>query len=443
MKNQQTMLSFNIILLLCALCSQALGVAWRSDVDEAILIEKAKPFTCVVEIKTHRSHGTGVLIGERTVLTVGHVLEGADPSVLEITAIDERGRAEIYSAVSAHILPNAGKEGQRWLDLGIIGLSEPVDSSRFSIAELDHEYADTYDISPYFNINLSMELEGVGYGMSGASNRPMMSSHGIRRYYQTKASFVFDFDDVSQSLDPHQVVLASITSFLHLETLLPLHGITMPGDSGSPVFRVDSGTGKRSLLAIAASSSIPNAHSDPYLLMTHQEYAHFSYLIPLFAHMDWILNTKRMIESSEIERSWAWFYSMFGGVEKEASTFQELTIPEITYDFSQITLNYLFRAIEGGHLVVIRRIIEAQGGVNETRDISGYGLQEPLNYAIDHASDSVVELLLELGGDPNKPNVSGELPLARAMANSRHSVVRLLIDYGAVRPESLVRHDEL
>lgn len=85
----------------------------------------------------------------------------------------------------------------------------------------------------------------------------------------------------------------------------------------------------------------------------------------------------------------------------------------------------LFYAAEKGDLAIIRYLVQEGGARIDEADTVG---NTALFYTIDRGNYQIVEELLSLGADPNKPNRQGVTPLMQAMRGGFGDIAEMLLE---------------
>ena len=401
-----------IFALYASLFTHAHAVVWREDVPESEFLKKAESFTSVVQIVAEDGYGSGVLIGPHTVLTAFHVAEACKPFASKVVAHDAVGGEAQYTILSTYfpdsLMCTASSEDMDdWPpthnDIAILELLEPVDTSRFKLSHFVGESEDSRDLTLLLKNDYFLEFEGAGYGSWGrwgaVPERPQVDSLGKRHYYQSRGNYDYELDPETGLPFLEMLRFSEYSNMDNKGSLLPLHGVCKPGDSGSPVF--DPGTG--SVFALCVNGAFLNYLTDD------SEHNELSGYVSLYPHLRWILETR-----SNIERM---------------SSILDFSREILTYDLEHVALDVLLQKLEIDDMDSLKHLLPRISVNLNTQDSLGH---YPLGMAIYKGDIELAQLLLDHGADPNHDNGSGFSWLELTVFTENWDLADLLRQYGAI-----------
>lgn len=205
-----TVAALTAIATLAVFVSIASGIIRRHDVDDERYLAHATGIDSVVAV----GGGTATLVGERWLLTAAHVAEQVNALSRTVVVGDRE-----YKIDKRVMHPTwLGEASPTSIDVALLRLSEPVDS----IAP-----APIYERSD----EIGRQIRLVGYGMYGNGLDGPDSDDARQRSAENIV------DDIAFG---HYLTFSF--SSPDDPDVLPLEGISGPGDSGGPAFILDGGT---------------------------------------------------------------------------------------------------------------------------------------------------------------------------------------------------------
>lgn len=208
--------------------STIIAPADNPAITDQMYRDAALPYTSVGEVKGTGLSGSGVLIGDRWILTAGHIAQGKAGGTFQIGG-------QSFSVTSALVHPNYNASGPLF-DIGLLYLSSAVTGIDPAVMR---DFGDASSI-------LGREATWAGYGLGGTGASGFQAPFAFRAFTNVidvlgdhpdyeglpATSFIADFDRPG---DPTKNAPASDA------TPTALEGNVTPGDSGGGIFVKDGG----------------------------------------------------------------------------------------------------------------------------------------------------------------------------------------------------------
>jgi hypothetical protein len=209
------------LLVLCTLSPPpAQAIVIRHDVPDSIYVALARGYPEVANVGWV---GNGTLVASQWVLTAAHVADQMSPFCHEVRFGD---RAFEVDSIRFH--PRAFLGLDAWVDFALLRLTKPV--AGIKPVALCHD-GDT----------VGAEVTIVGSGMTGDGHAGPRDSDGILRAARSR---IVRRDDRILEID------------FDSTGVVPLAGLSGPGDSGGPVFI--EGAGTRFIAAVSSRAESPD-----------------------------------------------------------------------------------------------------------------------------------------------------------------------------------------
>jgi len=182
---KQRLLICGVIVTLLSPCTFA--IKYRPDVDASAHLLQGKNYESTGRINTGTTIGTGTLIGDRWLLTAGHLIDGTAAST-QVTFESSTGATSTYQVAEQYVHPLFSSVGfSPAYDIGLYKLDAPV---------VGIQAVELYDPSAFPSAFVPGQFDFAGYGLSGAAGATG-GYDGNRRWGE---NWVEDFIDADGNL---------------------------------------------------------------------------------------------------------------------------------------------------------------------------------------------------------------------------------------------------
>lgn len=286
-------------LIFCAVCATLLTPLSQAikyneiPGSDAIHLDRGKAYENVALVNTGTTLASGTLIGDRWILTAGHVMDGTAAST-NVTFETSAGVRSTYGVIEQYIHPVFESLGVPFFDLGLYKLDKAV--SGIAAAQL----FDPSQSSSGFPIVGETRFDMAGFGLHGAGNGSV-DYDGQRRWGENLVEgfggLLSDGSIANGAGDP--LVWLSYFDELASPFSIGQESIATRGDSGGGWFFDDGGSQKLFAISVRSSDDFDGLPvSGGVSGIPYPNYGDSMEGISLHRHLDWIQQTTKVPDAS-------------------------------------------------------------------------------------------------------------------------------------------------